>query len=59
MAGARPRALHGDGPGFGGWGGLPAPTAASAPAANAGRERRCERRAQRDLPQRLSPHQGL
>ena len=58
MGRAWPRALHGHGPGFGGWGVLPTATAASASATKAGHERRRERGAQCNLPHPLPPMQS-
>ena len=59
MARARSRALHDDGPGLGGRRTHPTATAAAASATKAGHERHRERGAERNLPQPLSPHQGL
>ena len=59
MAGARPRALHGDGPGFGGRGAHSTTSAAAASATKAGHERRRERGAERKLPHPLPRQQSL
>ena len=56
MARARPRALDGDGPGFGGRG-VHSPAAASA--TKAGHARRHERGAERNLPHPLPRQQSL